>query len=49
MLAIGFDSGGTHTTYALHRGNGPEWPSGNESADSISDARGSKSTRGALE
>lgn len=48
MIAIGFDSGGTHTTYALEHGQGAVWPDGNECADSISNARSDASTRTAI-
>lgn len=48
MLGIGFDSGGSHTTYALNRGDGPVRTESNECSDSIADARGSRSTRAAI-
>lgn len=48
MLGIGFDSGGSHTTFALDRGHGEVAPEGNECAYSISDARGSRSTKEAI-
>lgn len=49
MIGMGFDSGGTHTTFALHGAGGPEWPDGNECSDSISNARGEKSMRAAAD
>jgi len=39
MLGIGFDSGGTHTSYALKRPDGPVDVSGSEATASLADAR----------
>lgn len=39
MLGIGFDSGGSRTTFALDRGAGPEAPAAHEIAASIAGAR----------
>ena len=49
MIGIGFDSGGTHTTFAYDTGQGPVWPNGNECSDSISNARGEKSMKAAAD
>jgi N-acetylglucosamine kinase-like BadF-type ATPase len=48
LLGIGFDSGGSHTTYALDRGYGTVALEANECSESISDARGERSTRAAI-
>jgi len=39
MLGMGFASGGSHTTYAIDRGDGPVTPEGGECGESIADAR----------
>lgn len=48
MLGIGFDSGGTHTSFALDRGEGYVQTPRNEATWSISDARGDSSSREAV-
>src|SRR3954452_15403327 len=47
MLGIGFDSGGSRTTYSLNRGGEVVRSESSECADSIADARGSRSMRAA--
>jgi N-acetylglucosamine kinase-like BadF-type ATPase len=49
MLGLGFDSGGTRTTFAVDRGGGPERQSGTEAAVSLSSARGEASTTAAID
>lgn len=49
MIGLGFDSGGTHTTYAVADGTRVDWPDGNECRDSISSARGDESTKEAID
>lgn len=49
MLGIGFDSGGTHTSYALNRGEGGVPSKANEAGDSISSARGERARASAVE
>ncbi|MGI9098492.1 MAG: hypothetical protein ACR2H2_08385 [Solirubrobacteraceae bacterium] len=49
MLGIGFDSGGSRTTYALDLGGGPQLREGNESAVSLADARGAAAASAAIE
>jgi N-acetylglucosamine kinase-like BadF-type ATPase len=48
MLGIGFGSGGSHITYAMDRGDGVIVPEANECGDSISDARGARSSAAAI-
>jgi N-acetylglucosamine kinase-like BadF-type ATPase len=49
MLGIGFGSGGSRTTIAIDRGEGPITPEGNECGESISDARSDQSRIAAME
>lgn len=49
MIGIGFDSGGTRTTYAIDVGEGPERQTGSEARVSIADARGDVLTRAAID
>lgn len=49
MLAIGFDSGGSHTTCVMNRGQGPILGLASETGDSISNARGEQSARAAVD
>lgn len=48
MLAIGFDTGGSRTTYSIDRGQGPHPQAGNEAGVSLADARGEASTTAAI-
>lgn len=48
MVGIGFDSGGSRTTYSIDRGDGPVVESGNETSASLADARGSASVQAAV-
>jgi BadF/BadG/BcrA/BcrD ATPase family protein len=48
MLGIGFDSGGSRTTYVLDRGDGPQTRPGNEAAVSLADARAQASIDAAI-
>jgi N-acetylglucosamine kinase-like BadF-type ATPase len=49
MIALGFDSGGSKTSYAVDRCDGAGPQVGTEATVSISDARGGSSTRTAIE
>jgi N-acetylglucosamine kinase-like BadF-type ATPase len=49
MLGLGFDSGGSRTTYAVDYGRGSEDESGNEAAVSLADARAAASTDAAID
>jgi N-acetylglucosamine kinase-like BadF-type ATPase len=49
MLGIGFDSGGSRTSYALNRGEGPVHVSGNEAGASIANARDAGSVRRSID
>lgn len=49
MVGVGFDSGGTRTSYAIDRGAGSERQIGTESAVSLANARGEASMRAAVE
>lgn len=49
MVGLGFDSGGSRTTFAIDRGEGPERPPGSEIAVSLSDARGEMSGEATIE
>jgi N-acetylglucosamine kinase-like BadF-type ATPase len=48
MVGLGFNSGGTRTTYAIDLGDGPTRPPGSEIGDSLSSARGGDSTQAAI-
>lgn len=48
MLGIGFDSGGSRTTYVLDWGDGPQIRAGNEAAVSLADARAPASIDAAI-
>ncbi len=49
MLGLGFDSGGSRTTYAIDHGRGSENETGNEAAVSLADARGASSVEAAID
>jgi N-acetylglucosamine kinase-like BadF-type ATPase len=49
MLGLGFDSGGSRTTYAVDFGRGPEDETGNEATVSLADARAASSTDAAID
>jgi N-acetylglucosamine kinase-like BadF-type ATPase len=49
MIGIGFDSGGTRTSYAIDAGDGPEKQIGSEAPVSIADARGELTSRAAID
>lgn len=49
IIGLGFDSGGSRTTYAVDRGRGAESQGASEAAVSIADARGEASTRAAVD
>jgi N-acetylglucosamine kinase-like BadF-type ATPase len=48
MLGIGFDTGGSRTTYSTDRGDGPQMESGNETSASLANARDNSSTQAAI-
>jgi N-acetylglucosamine kinase-like BadF-type ATPase len=49
VIGLGFDSGGSRTTFAIDRGDGPERPPGSEIAVSLSDARGEASIEATID
>lgn len=49
MVGLGFDSGGSRTTFAIDRGGGAERPPGSEIAVSLSDARGETSIEATID